>query len=1216
MNALPAMTVPRLRRLPVAVLSIGVIAVGVYFLLPLRAELFAYVAIECASVLVALWCARRLPARERGGWLWLIAGMTAFTLADGLFNGFQLVTGHPTGFPSLADPVYLLGYPLLTAGVAVVITRTGLRFTQHTALDTGIVIVLAASLQWALAGSASSMTPGTAILLAYTVGDALLVALVVRALLDPVGRRPSDVLLLGAAAALWGADILYAISPDTYHIGTWFDSGWLMSQVLLATAAAAALSEPRRREVSPLERTRRSQLGLLVILGTALLIPPAAFVWFAAHHDLRDRAALVLAGASVVLTALVFARLALLVRDMSAARRSERDARRGAEQAAARLGSLVSQSPSGILVEDAARRIALVNARFCEIFGIDAAPDGLSGADCAVLVERAMAVAADPEDFAAQIAARLDARVTALSDVVRFADGRIFERDYVPINLGDENTGALWQYREVTERIRLEESLRASEARNAATIATALDAVVWMDAESRVVEFNPAAEAMFGFSREYAMGRQLAHLIIPERLRAAHARGVARVLAGGASDVLGARLEMVALHADGHEFPVELAISAIEGEESALFTAFMRDISDRRRAERALADARDEALRAAEAKSEFLATMSHEIRTPMYGVIGTLDLLRLTDLDREQRDLVRVMHDSARGLVEIINEVLDFSKLEAGKVQLADDPFCLRDVVESVAELLGPEARQKGLRLATHVAGEIPERVLGDAGRLRQVLLNLVGNAVKFTDHGDVVLRVTADAADGARTRVHIEVIDTGPGIPRDRLEEIFQPFAQVQAARVGAQAGTGLGLAISQRLVEAMDGTIHCTSAEGVGTTLSVRLPLRPAAAPPPRPNGARLTGLAVALDLRPGPAAAALADTLADLGAHIVPLTAPGCEEAALVISDDPSRAHGVPVLLLDPGGFHGEAVRGRPVTGVPVRSERLAEAVACAAGRGAAPATRPAVAGAGRTAASGAARPGTDDGGRRVLLVEDNDVNRALAARQLERLGYATHAVASGPEAIAAVAAGQYGVVLMDCRMPGMDGFAATRRIRAREAAGRRVPIIAVTADGRPEDRAACLEAGMDDHVAKPLTMGDLARVLGRWLPPGGHAPGGAPDGPPATASAGPVGIPVLVDQIGREETARLFRTWREETPRRLAAIRDGLAHADPAAVAAAAHVLKSTCGLFGAADAAKTAARAEALARDGASGELPSVCLQLEDEIQRATSDLELALGVSA
>lgn len=895
-------------------------------------------------------------------------------------------------------------------------------------------------------------------------------------------------------------------------------------------------------------------------------------------------------------------RLARSTRDATNRDADQRDALAAAEQERARLTSLVAQVQGGILVEDTDRRIAIVNQEFCRIFGMPVDPADLIGMDCSGAAEQSKSLAADPEGFVALIEERLAARAVALSDEVRFADGRVFERDYVPIDHEGRPAGTLWQYREVTDRVSLEERLRTSEARNAETIATALDGVIWMDAGGNVIEFNPAAEAMFGYSRSEVLGRPLAELIIPERMRAAHTAGLRRILDGGASAIIGSRIELDALHASGHEFPVELAVTRSDGQ-PPLFIAFMRDITEHRRAARELSEARDEAVHAAAARSEFLATMSHEIRTPMYGVIGTIDLLNQTRLDQEQRELVAVMHDSAIGLLDIINSVLDFSKLEAGRIELASERFSLRNVVEGVADLLAPDARRKGLRLATSVAGDVPAQVWGDPGRVRQIVVNLAGNAVKFTAAGDVVIRIRIEDQGPAVGQVRIDVDDTGAGIPADAQAAMFTPFTQLGSPRAGHQPGSGLGLAITARLVEAMSGTVSCVSDVGAGTTLSVHLslevvPNRHTPAPP-------LAGRRLRLSVRPGLAADAVAQTLESLGAVVD--RADDAPAPDLAIVDHAPLPDGIPALVIAPGEAVPTPRDHADLVTLPVRATRMADTVLRLLGAG--PGTDPAP-----LARPDAARQRTDAFSATVLLVDDNDVNRVLAQRQLEQLGATCVAVPSGAAAIEAVRRNRYSLILMDCRMPEIDGFEATRRIRRLEAKlGTRTPIVALTADGRPEDRTACLQAGMDDHVAKPLRMDDLDALIARWCPPPAPSPTAGPDDRTRPDAPELPGIHILLSEIGAEETIRLFRTWKAEAPRRIESIRAGLDRDDLAAVAAAAHDLKSTLGLFGAADAAATAAAAEAQARNPSDGTLPDLCARLETEVSRAIIDLEAELN---
>ena len=387
------------------------------------------------------------------------------------------------------------------------------------------------------------------------------------------------------------------------------------------------------------------------------------------------------------------------------------------------------------------------------------------------------------------------------------------------------------------ERRRSLATLRESEARKGAILSSALDAIITMDSAGRILEFNPAAEEMFGHARDAVLGCDLGETIVPPAARDAHRRGLARYLDTGESMLIGRRIEVTAVRASGEEFPVEIAIAVMPGETSA-FTATLRDITERKRAESELAEARDRALQAARLKSEFVANMSHEIRTPMNILFGMADMLLDSKLGAEQRENVLALRRNAEGLLRIIDDVLDFSKIEAGKLVLESIPLSLRRVVSDAVGALHQRAHNKGLELAARFRPDVPDTVLGDPTRLRQVLLNLTDNAIKFTERGSVTVEVEVDVESGAlgETMIRFAVVDTGIGISPETQARVFEAFTQADGTTTRRFGGTGLGLTISHQLVSLMGGRMWLESAPDAGSAFRFALPMQRVASHPVR--------------------------------------------------------------------------------------------------------------------------------------------------------------------------------------------------------------------------------------------------------------------------------------------------------------------------------------------------------------------------------------------
>jgi len=690
----------------------------------------------------------------------------------------------------------------------------------------------------------------------------------------------------------------------------------------------------------------------------------------------------------------------------------------------------------------------------------------------------------------------------------------------VLVGLVTAGAGIVGARQRVTARLRAADELRSAIVRAAGV------AVFSTDLDGIIVGFNATAERWLGWSAAEVVGKLDPGVFHDPAEMAAHARAlsveqgeemapgfgalVARTRRTGRPD----EREWTYVRRDGTRFPVWLSLSALRDEGGTVTGYFgvATDITDRKRVEQALRETAVTAQESARLKSQFLANMSHEIRTPMNGVVGMTGLLLDTDLTPEQRGFAHTIRSCADSLLTVINDVLDFSKIEAGMLTFERLPFDLGDPVENCLAVLAEKARAKGLELAYLVEENVPTQLVGDAGRLHQVLLNLVGNAVKFTDRGEVVVRVSKLAEQDRRVRLRFGICDTGIGIPPESRAKLFQPFVQADGTTTRRFGGTGLGLAICRQLAAMMGGEIGLESEEGRGSTFwfTAEFPLQEAA-PKVVPVRAELAGrralivddhainreiferqLAVwRVETVSAAGGGEALDAVAAAGGRAFDFAVLDYQMADMNGLDLARRLRAGPggadwkiLMLTSTGHLIPQAELVAAGVGAcllkPVRHAQLHEALVVLLGGGGGPRPPP----------RPAAVSGTEVKPLRILLAEDNLVNQHVARMQLAKFGYAPDLVADGLAALDAVQKGSYDVVLMDCQMPELDGYAVTRRLRRWEA-GRRdagekfepLHIIAMTANAMQGDREKCLEAGMDDYVSKPVRPQELAAAIAR-------------------------------------------------------------------------------------------------------------------------------------
>jgi len=653
--------------------------------------------------------------------------------------------------------------------------------------------------------------------------------------------------------------------------------------------------------------------------------------------------------------------------------------------------------------------------------------------------------------------------------------------------------------------------LEEATARTRKLIDTANDAVITIDADSIVVDWNSAAERIFGWSREEALGQLMHHMIVPEQYRKMHEDGLRRFIETGQATIVNKRIEIVALTRDGRVIDVELSIWPVKVGNTYTFSSFVHDITERKRVEAEIARMRDVALEATRLKSDFLANMSHEIRTPMNAIIGMSHLAMKTDLTPRQRDYVKKIQGSGQHLLGIINDILDFSKIEAGKLNIEHTDFELDKVLDNVANLISEKAAAKGLELVFDVEGNVPRYLNGDMLRLGQILINYSNNAVKFTEQGEIVIAARIVEESESDVLIRFSVSDTGIGLTQEQIGKLFQSFQQADSSTSRKYGGTGLGLAIAKQLALLMDGDVGVESQHGKGSTFwfTARLGKSVEKHIITRQTFANrrvlvaddnetarhvlegmLTGMAFIVEQATDGIAAVEAVKAAVASGRpfdivFLDVQMPGMDGIQAATSIVNLGLDDLPNLVLVTAYGREEIIKEAEIAGLenillkPVNPSTLLDLCMRLMGEYRDEARSP-------SPVSGTLKELETIRGAIILVAEDNELNQEVALGLLEDEGFVVDIANDGEEALAMVAQRKYDIVLMDMQMPVMDGITATQEI-LKNPAYANLPIVAMTANAMQHDKERCLAAGMVDHIAKPIEPEELFRMLLKWIPP---------------------------------------------------------------------------------------------------------------------------------
>jgi two-component system sensor histidine kinase/response regulator len=934
--------------------------------------------------------------------------------------------------------------------------------------------------------------------------------------------------------------------------------------------------------------------------------------------------------------------------------------RKAAEDTLRQLSSAVEQSPASIVITNVAGDIEYVNPKFIEVTGYTRAE--VLGRNPRVLKSGDRS----PESYRELWETLMAGKDWHGDFYNRKKNGELYwERASIaPIrDSGGRITHFLAVKEDITDRKRVGAALRESEEKHRLLIENSHDIIYTLTADGVFTFVSPAWTALLGHPVTEVVGHPFQRFIHP----ADHAECAMFLQAVIETGQRQEGVEYRVRHADGTWYWHTSGAVALRDEAGRIvgLEGTSRDVTERKRDEAQLLEANrdleeittranelaNQAKMASQAKSEFLANMSHEIRTPMNGVIGMTGLLLDTELTADQRQYAEIVRTSGEALLGLINDILDFSKIEARKLELEMLDFELRTTLEDVADLLAVKAHEKDLDVVCLADPEVPALLRGDPGRLRQILLNLGGNAVKFTQQGGVTVRASVVAEDDQRVTVRFAVIDTGIGIPREKQGALFSPFTQVDGSTTRRYGGTGLGLAISKQLAELMGGAVGLESEENQGSTFwfTAVLEKRPAGLlPAPEPmadlagvrvlvvddldtNALLVTALLKSWGCRFATAAdgEAALDRLREalragdpFGVALLDKHMPGMDgvELGRRIKESP-ELRDTRLIMMTSHGERGDAVRVTQVGFAgyltkPLRQSQLRECMALVLGRGASPLAAPGPVLVTRHTVAESRKHRV-----RILLAEDNVTNQLVALKIIEKLGYRADVVANGREALVALRDIPYDLVLMDCQMPELDGFEATREIRNPESQVRnhRVPIIAMTAHVMKGDREKCLAAGMDDYLGKPVRPAELAAAVDRWLTTrdGSAAPGADPAAPAGLEESQPA-APVfdraafLERLMGDEELLReVTEMFLADLPVQLEGLAAAMGSGDCRLVGQLAHGIKGAAANVGGEALRESASELEKAGKAGDLAALKTLLPEARERFARLKDAMETA-----